>query len=123
MPEAQRATRARHCRWHAASAAQPLTRRSAPYRRTLGSPSSAAAIRFEMPGRRPRSGWRAGPATKGIVPIAPLMPAEIKFFEWYKGGAIRGGVVMAIGATSAAPARAAWSCDCDEAVAAFDLRS
>jgi hypothetical protein len=51
------------------------------------------------------------------------MPAEIKFFGRYKGGAIRDGVVMAIGATSAAAGGAGWSCDSDEAVAAFDQRS
>ena len=62
---------------------------------------------------------RAGAAVSGIVPIAPLMPAEIKFFGRYKGGAIRDGVILAI---SAAPVTTAWSCDSDEAVAAFDAQ-
>jgi hypothetical protein len=46
-------------------------------------------------------------ATKGIVPIAPLMPTEIKVFGRYKGGAIRDGVLVSIGDIDAAPARAA----------------
>jgi len=29
--------------------------------------------------------WRAGPATSGIVPIAPLLPAEMKFCGRFKG--------------------------------------
>lgn len=62
----------------------------------VGLPSSAAAIRFEMPGRR-RFGRRSGPATNGLVPIAPLLLDEIKFFGRYKGGAIRDGVVAAAG--------------------------
>jgi hypothetical protein len=78
--------------------------------------SSAAAVRFEMPGRR-RSGRRVGPATNGLVPIAPLLLAEIKFFGRYTGGAIGDGVVMAIGT----PVTAGWSCDSEDAVAAFDL--
>jgi hypothetical protein len=73
-------------------------------------PSSAAAIRFEMPGRRPRPVQRAALATNGIVPIAPLMPAEIKFFG-YKGDSIRDDVLVSIRDIAAAPARAAWSCD------------
>jgi hypothetical protein len=76
-----------------------------------------------MPGQRPRSGRRAGPATKGIVPIAPLLPAEIKFFGRYKGSAIRDGVIMAIGDIDATLVTGAWSCDSDEAITAFDLRS
>ena len=51
------------------------------------------------------------------------MPAAIKFFGRYKGGAIRDGVIMAIGDINAAPVMGTWSCDSDEAVAAFDLRS
>ena len=52
----------------------------------------------------------------------PLL-AEIKYFGRYKGGAIRDGVIMAIGDINAAPVMGTWSCDSDEAVAAFDLRS
>jgi hypothetical protein len=63
------------------------------------SPSSAAAIRFEMPGRR-RFGRRSGPATNGLVPIAPLLLAEIKFFGRYKGGAISDGVVRRLVSTA-----------------------
>jgi hypothetical protein len=75
------------------------------------------------PGRRRRFGRRAGPATKGVIPIAPPLLAEIKYFGRYKGGAIRDGVIMAIGDINAAPVMGTWSCDSDEAVAAFDLRS
>jgi len=39
--------------------------------------------------------------------IAPLMPAEIKFFG-YKGGSIRDDVLVSIRDIAAAPARAAW---------------
>jgi hypothetical protein len=31
---------------------------------------------------------------KGIVPIDPFMPVQIKFFGRYKGGAIRDGVLL-----------------------------
>ena len=86
-------------------------------------PSNAAAIQFEMPGRRRRFGRRAGPAAKGVIPIAPPLLAEIKYFGRYKGGAIRDGVIMATGDINAAPVMGTWSCDSDEAVAAFDLRS
>jgi hypothetical protein len=50
--------------------------------------------------------------------IAPLMPTEIKFFG--RHGAIRDGILMAIDGSFAARGAAAWSCDSDEAVAAFD---
>jgi hypothetical protein len=84
-------------------------------------------VRFGFAGRGlwgELDGRRAGPATKGIVPIAPLLPAEIKFFGRYKGGTIRDGLIMTIGdIDDAAPITGTWSCDSDEAVAAFDLRS
>jgi hypothetical protein len=75
----------------------------------------------------PRSAAPIRPASrsggKRHCAIAPLMPAAIKFFGRYKGGAIRDGVIMAIGDINAAPVMGTWSCDSDEAVAAFDLRS
>jgi ATP-dependent DNA ligase len=52
----------------------------------------AGQVRFGFAGRGQKGEVdrrRAGPATKGTVPIAPLMPAEIKFFGRYKGGTIR----------------------------------
>jgi hypothetical protein len=51
--------------------------------------------------------------------MAPPMSADIKFFGRYKGGAIRDGVLMAV---DTAPGWAAWSCDSDEAVGAFDAQ-
>jgi len=57
------------------------------------------------------------------IPKSPPLLAEIKYFGRYKGGAIRDGVIMAIGDINAAPVMGTWSCDSDEAVAAFDLRS
>jgi len=84
----------------------------------------AGQVRFGFAGR---GLWgdldqrRTGPATSGIFPIAPVLPAEIKFFGRFKGGSIRDGVLLTIGASP--PARAAvagaWSCDSDDAVAAF----
>ena len=70
-----------------------------------------------LTGKRGRKGTAAkktdGPATKGIVLIAPLMPAEIRFYGRYKGGSIRDDVLVSIRDIAAAPARAAWSCDSD----------
>ena len=65
---------------------------------------------------------RAGPTTSSIVPITPFLSAEIMFFGRFKGNSIRDGVLLTIGASP--PARAAvagaWSCDSDDAVAAFE---
>jgi len=74
----------------------------------------AGQVRFGFAGRGlwgDLDGRRAGPATKGIVLIAPLMPAEIRFYGRYKGGSIRDDVLVSIRDIAAAPARAAWSYD------------
>jgi hypothetical protein len=84
----------------------------------------AGQVRFGFAGRGlwgDLDGRRDGPAMKGVIPIAPLMLAEIKFFGRYKGGAIRDGVLMAIGDIHAAQVTPGWSCDIDETVGAFDL--
>ncbi len=83
-------------------------------------------VRFGFAGR---SLWhefdarRAGPPMKGIVPIEPIMAAEIKFLGRYERGAIRNGVLLAIGDDAMpAPALGPWSCDSDAVVIAFDAR-
>ncbi len=37
---------------------------------------------------------RAGPSRKGVVPIEPVLRAEIKFFGRHQGGLIRDGVLL-----------------------------
>jgi hypothetical protein len=39
---------------------------------------------------------RAGPPTKGIVPVWLGLVADIKFFGWHKGGWIRDGVILSL---------------------------
>jgi hypothetical protein len=59
----------------------------------------AGQVRFGSAGRglwAELDARRAGAAMKGIVPIEPFMPVQIKFFGRYKGGAIRDGVLLSI---------------------------
>jgi hypothetical protein len=39
---------------------------------------------------------RAGPPRKGVVPIEPMLQANIKFFGRHKGGFIRDGVLLGL---------------------------
>ncbi len=39
---------------------------------------------------------RAGPSRKGVVPIEPVLRADIKFFGRHPGGLIRDGVLLAL---------------------------
>ncbi|HET9848694.1 MAG TPA: hypothetical protein VFR68_09090 [Candidatus Dormibacteraeota bacterium] len=83
----------------------------------------AGQVRFGFAGR---GLWaeldrrRAGEAVGGIFPVAPVMPATVKFFGRYKRGAIRDGVITAIEDVAAKTAMAGWSCDSDGVLAAFN---
>ncbi len=48
---------------------------------------------------------RAGPSRKGVVPIEPVLRAEIKFFGRHQGGLIRDGVLLTMADGNKSPAR------------------
>ena len=86
----------------------------------------AGQVRFGFAGRglwNELDSRRAGAAVSGVFPIAPVMPATVKFFGRYKRGAIRDGVLIPIRDVSVKPATARWSCDSDAVVAAFDTET
>ena len=39
---------------------------------------------------------RAGPSRKGVVPVEPVLRANIKFFGRHRGGLIRDGVLLGL---------------------------
>lgn len=81
---------------------------------------AAGQVRFGLAGRGlwgELDALREGPASRGVVPVPPVLTAEVKFFGRHKGGAIRDGVLLSVSAV-----RPRWGCDCDETVAAFDAR-
>jgi hypothetical protein len=61
-----------------------------------------------------------------MIPVRPGLIADIKYFGPHKGGSIRDGVILSeqheAAMRSLVPAAElrSWSCDSDEAIAAFD---
>ena len=55
-----------------------------------GSITSAATIWSEL------DRLRAGPPRQGVVPVEPVLQANIKFFGRHKGGFIRDGVLLGL---------------------------
>jgi bifunctional non-homologous end joining protein LigD len=81
-------------------------------------------VRFGFAGKRlwdKLDRLRAGPVSKGFVPVRLGMHAEIKYFGRHKGGAVRDGVILSLRAAApVALGQQEWCCDCDEVIAAFD---
>jgi len=61
---------------------------------------------------------RIGPAQKSVVPIPPVLRAEVKFFGRHKGGAIRDGVMLSLAPRADVGPR--YGCDCEEVIELFD---
>jgi hypothetical protein len=92
-----------------------------------GKLAPAGQVRYGFAGKgswRELDAVRCGPANKGVIPVNPGFCAEIKFFGRHKGGSIRDGVILSlhqepVGRTMSTEPLP-WSCDSDEAVAAFE---
>jgi bifunctional non-homologous end joining protein LigD len=61
---------------------------------------------------------RDGSAQGGIMPVAPVLSANVKFCGRHKGGAIRDGVIVSL--VAPAVTGPVYGCDCDQVIAAFD---
>jgi bifunctional non-homologous end joining protein LigD len=93
-----------------------------------GAPKPAGRVQFGFAGKGLWSdldALRWGPARRAIVPVAPTLRAEIKFFDRYQRGWIRDGVILSLDRHMLRPrarrtSRVAWSCDHDEVISLFD---
>ena len=97
--------------------------------RFTSSEAASRQVRFGFAGEglwRVLDQLRSGEPIKGVIPVQPMLMAEIKYYGRYKGGSIRDGVLLDLirgRGTPSKPGTAVWDCDSDAALAAMSAWS
>jgi len=81
-------------------------------------------VRFGFAGKGLRSvldALREGRVKGSVVTVPPVLSAEAKFFGGHQAGSIRDGVILALAERRTVAHARLWCCDCDDALAAYDV--